>query len=172
MEIGDKLFDFKMKDAKGKTYSPDDMFRQYAILVLFFSADCDICQAYYKRLERLFTMTEDDDLGVFIVDVSPDPNFDLSEEMKELRLSGHRNIVRLLDHDHELVEKFGASFTPEAFLFDRKRELVYHGAIDDNWEFPEFVMRVYLEDAIEYTMDGMEIDFPETSPNGQPIKKD
>jgi hypothetical protein len=39
--------------------------------------------------------------------------------------------------------------------------LVYKGAIDDCWENEAMVTTVHLEDAIEETLDGMEIDFPE-----------
>ena len=54
-------------------------------------------------------------------------------------------------------------------LFNSKRELVYKGAIDDNWESESAVTSAYLEDAIEEALDGMEIDFPEIPCNGNPI---
>jgi len=63
-----------------------------------------------------------------------------------------------------------ATRTPEAFLFNSKRELVYRGAIDDSWENAKAVTRVYLEDAIEMSLDGLEVDFPEIQPVGCSIK--
>jgi hypothetical protein len=58
---------------------------------------------------------------------------------------------------------------PEVFLFNRKRELSYKGAIDDCWENEAMITNVYLEDAIEETLDGMDIDYPEITPIGTPI---
>jgi hypothetical protein len=43
---------------------------------------------------------------------------------------------------------------------------VYKGVIDDNWENETQVMMAYLEDAIEYCLDGIDIDYPELSPVG------
>jgi hypothetical protein len=64
----------------------------------------------------------------------------------------------------------GATRTPEVFLFNSRRELVYHGAVDDSWDNENAVMQVYLEDAIEYCLDGLEVDYPEIPPVGCSIK--
>ena len=48
--------------------------------------------------------------------------------------------------------------------------MVYKGAIDDSWDNENAVTRVYLEDAIEYTLDGMDIDFPEIPAVGCSVK--
>jgi len=64
----------------------------------------------------------------------------------------------------------GATRTPEVFLFNSRRELVYHGAVDDSCENENAVMQVYLEDAIEYCLDGLEVDYPEIPPVGCSIK--
>jgi len=58
---------------------------------------------------------------------------------------------------------------PEVFLFNSKRELVYRGAIDDCWDNEAMVSNVYLEDAIENALDGIEVDYPEIPPLGTPI---
>ena len=75
-------------------------------------------------------------------------------------------------HDPEQItaEKLGATRTPEAFVFNSKRKLVYKGAIDDHWENEGMVTRVYLQDAIEYTLDGMEPDFTDIPAVGCSVK--
>ena len=42
------------------------------------------------------------------------------------------NFDYLHDVDQGVARALGAERTPEVFLFDRSRALVYHGAIDDN----------------------------------------
>ncbi|MOA54296.1 hypothetical protein D3C78_1778860 [compost metagenome] len=44
--------------------------------------------------------------------------------------------------------------------------MVYKGAIDDSWENENMVTRVYLEDAIEAALDGIDVDYPEVAPVG------
>ena len=40
----------------------------------------------------------------------------------------------LYDEDGRVARSFGATRTPEVFLFDADRALRYHGAIDSDWE--------------------------------------
>jgi hypothetical protein len=90
--------------------------------------------------------------------------------MKQLHRQLNMPFPYLLDENQEVAKSLGAERTPEVFLFNNKRELVYKGAIDDNWENPNAVMQVYLEDAIEYSLDGLEIDYPEVPAIGCSIK--
>jgi hypothetical protein len=90
------------------------------------------------------------------------------------RTADHYNMdqlhfMYLKDEDQNVAKLFGATCNPEVFLFNSKRELTYKGAIDDNWESENGVTAAYLEDAIEETLDGMDIDFPEIPSNGTPI---
>ena len=55
-------------------------------------------------------------------------------------------------------------------MFNSKRELVFQGAIDDNWENESMVTRVFLQDAIEDALDGMEPDYPEIPAVGCSVK--
>jgi hypothetical protein len=81
------------------------------------------------------------------------------------------SFVYLKDENSKVAEVFNATKNPEVFLFNAKRELVYHGIIDDNWENESQVMMVYLEDAIEYCLDGVDIDYPEMPVEGCDIVK-
>ena len=37
----------------------------------------------------------------------------------------------LMDEDQETAKKYGAVCTPDPFLFDQNRKLIFHGRIDD-----------------------------------------
>jgi len=63
----------------------------------------------------------------------------------------------------------GAERTPEVFLFDRDRKLVYHGAIDDSRDEGAVTQR-YLRDAIEAVLAGDEPPVRETPPVGCTVK--
>ncbi len=52
-----------------------------------------------------------------------------------------------------MAHALGAERTPEVFLFDRDRRLVYHGAIDDSRD-ETAVHAQYLRDALEAVLAG------------------
>ena len=75
----------------------------------------------------------------------------------------------LHDPTQELARALGSKRTPEVFLFDADRRLVYHGAIDDNRD-DSAVTQHYLRDAIEALLDGREPSVADTPPVGCTVK--
>jgi hypothetical protein len=59
-----------------------------------------------------------------------------------------------LDENNTVADAFGARTTPHVFLFNKKMELVYKGAIDDNVDDAEAVTTPYLQNAIVATVAG------------------
>ncbi|MFN4083249.1 MAG: thioredoxin family protein [Bacteroidia bacterium] len=174
LQIGDKLPDFDLlgyDDLKHSQYNYAD---KYALAVVFTCNSSAISRAYSNRLIKLFSKYEDDNLaivGICSNDASQSPKDSFDEMKKAAKKLGLDNMHFdfLLDETQEIAKKFGATVTPEVFLFNRKRELVYKGAIDDNWQNEGGVTRVYLEDAIEAALDGIEVDYPEIPAVGDPI---
>ena len=75
-------------------------------------------------------------------------------------------------HDEEqlVVRALGATRTPEVFLFDRDRTLVYHGTVDDSRDDENAVTQPYLRDALDAVLAGREPDVAETPPQGCFVK--
>jgi hypothetical protein len=69
-----------------------------------------------------------------------------------------------------VARAFGASVTPEAFLFDKGGKLVYHGTIDDNHKQPDQVSKRYLKDALDAVAGGKAPSVGETKSMGCGIK--
>ncbi len=80
------------------------------------------------------------------------------------------NFPYLRDDDQSIVSSYGATKTPEVFLFDKEMTLVYHGAIDDNYENPAKVKKKYLRDAIDDLLIGKKVRTPSTPPVGCSVK--
>jgi peroxiredoxin len=59
----------------------------------------------------------------------------------------------LYDENQDVAKALGAERTPEVFVFDADRQLVYHGAVDDSREEEDVTAR-YLRDAIEAALAG------------------
>jgi peroxiredoxin len=172
LEIGEPLFKFELKGVDGKMYTNYSFADRTALLIVISCNHCPYARAYWKRLIKMSNQFEDDNLGIIVInpnDASQYPE-DSFENMVKLSQNLNFPFPYLYDETQEIANQLGAQRTPEAFLFNSKRKLVYKGAIDDSWENEHHVTRVYLEDAIEYTLDGMEPDFPEIPAVGCSVK--
>ena len=172
MKIGDKLPNFKLASVSGQWITNFDFADKYSLLIVVTCNHCKYANAYWNRLIKLHTKYEEDNLGMLAIcgnDASKYPQ-DSIEGMHELARKIHLNFPYLHDPTQSFIQVLGATRTPEVFLFNNQRELVYCGAIDDCWENENGVMNGYLDDAIEYCLDGLEVDYPEIEPVGCSIK--
>ncbi len=96
----------------------------------------------------------------------PDDSF---EQMVARATNQGFNFDYLHDADQSLAHALGAERTPEVFVFDRDRRLVYHGAIDDNRD-ETAVGRQYLRDALEAVTGGATPAVGETPAVGCTVK--
>ena len=76
----------------------------------------------------------------------------------------------LHDEDQSVARAYGATRTPEVFLFDAQGALRYHGRVDDNYENPEAVQSHDLRNALEAVLSGKSPAIVETAPVGCTIK--
>ena len=172
MNIGDKLSNFKLQATNGEWFSNFAFADKYALCIIIMSNSCKYSEAYWKRILKMSDQYEEDSLAVIAVnanDANQDPSESFDNMKALLKKYNHEGFVYLHDVDQSLVKNLGAEKTPEIFLFNSKRELVYKGIMDDNWENETQVMMAYLEDAIEYCLDGVDIDYPEMPGPGCPI---
>lgn len=172
MNIGEILTPFNLKSTNGEFVSSYDYSDKYAFLVCVTCNHCKYAQAYWSRLIKLAQKFEEDNLGMVAICGNDADQYPLDgyENMKSLAEQFNLPFEYLHDVNQEVMKSLGATKTPEVFLFNQRRELVYKGAIDDSWDNDQTIMKVYLEDAIDYTLDGVEIDYPEVDPVGCSIK--
>jgi len=174
LQIGDKLPGFNLMGYDDKLHSHFEFADKYALAIVFTCNTSPASQAYSQRLIKLFEKYEEDNLAIIGIN-SNDSAQSAEDSLEGIKLATYHfklhelHFMYLKDEDQSVAKQFGATANPEVFLFNSKRELVYKGAIDDNWESETGVTQAYLEDAIEEALDGMEIDFPEIPTNGTPI---
>ena len=75
-----------------------------------------------------------------------------------------------VDETSDLARAFGASATPEAFLFDAKGMLVYHGTVDDNMRDAKAVKAPWLRQAVDAVAAGRTVATSQTKAMGCSIK--
>ena len=95
----------------------------------------------------------------------------LCHHMKEYAKGQGYPFSYVLDNNSVMADAFGATRTPEVFLFDKSGKLVYHGAIDDNSNDPGEVTRKHAAIAIDEMVAGKAVSTTKTRFVGCGIKR-
>ena len=172
MRIGDPAPDFvDLLGTDGKKYSLNS-FADVPTLVLVVSCNhCPYVQAYEDRM--IATQRDYKDRGVSFVAVNSNYDKDYPEDSHENMVKRAKekgfNFPYVRDETQSLAKALSAVCTPEVFVFDRERRLVYHGRIDDNRD-PNKVTRHDLRKALDDITAQKKPAVAETRPFGCSVK--
>ena len=149
--LGAKAIDFCLKGIDGRMCSLTDYDNKDILVIVFMCNHCPYVRAVDSRLVQLqkrFASQSVQFIGINPNDdiTYPDDNFE--NMVKRAEEKGY-NFPYLKDDDQSVAKKYQAQCTPDIYVYDKKRELCYHGRIDDNWEQPDRVTSHDLSDAIE-----------------------
>jgi len=171
LKIGYPAPDFNLLSVDGSKYSLHSFAEKKAIVIVFSCNHCPYAQAYEDRIIQI-QKDYSDNLQVVVINSNDDIGYpeDSFENMKERSKNKNYNFPYLRDDTQGVAKAYDASHTPEIFLINEKRELVFHGKIDDNWQEPSSVKASYLRNAIDELLAGKEISVPETFTIGCTIK--
>ena len=166
------MSDVKMMGVDGKSVSIADLRGAKGTLVLFTCNHCPWAKAWETRIVELGNTYAKRGVGVIAVNPNDPAAYaeDAYETMQERAKQRGMVFPYVVDATSDLARAFGATHTPEAFLFDRKGKLVYHGGIDDNAKQPDKVTARWLRDALESTVAGKAVALRETKALGCSIK--
>ena len=171
LKIGSYAPDFKLPAIDGKNYSLNDFTLKKALIVIFSCNHCPYVQAYEDRIIEIQKIYSKDVQVVAInsndLEDYPDDSFDNMKDRAQIK---GFNFPYLRDDSQTVAKAYGATHTPEIFLFDNERKLAFHGKIDDNWQDQKSVKSKYLRNAIDELLAGKQISVPETFTIGCTIK--
>lgn len=172
LKIGSEAPDFFLKGVDDKKYSLASFSDKKILIVIFSCNHCPYVQAYQQRIIDLQNEFAKDGIQIVAINSNDDTQYpeDSFEEMKKRAEEKKFNFPYLRDETQEIAKAYGATHTPQIFLFDANRKLRYEGKIDDNWREPERVKSKYLRDAIVEVLNGKEVSVPETFSIGCTIK--
>jgi len=134
LPLGTTAPDFKLPDTNGKTVSLADFKDKPVLLVLFI---CNHCP-YVKHIRAGLAQLGRDYLpkGVAIVginsnDVANYPDDSPAKMKEEVKSAGYL-FPYLYDETQAAAKAYRAACTPDIYLFDKDRKLVYRGQMDDS----------------------------------------
>lgn len=135
LELGTIAPDFQIPDVvSGKTISLADFADQKALLVIFASPHCPFVQHIKYELAQLGQDYLDRGLAIVAISSNDPIQYpdDAPEKVKEFAESLSFNFPFGFDETQAVAKAYQAACTPDFFLFDADRKLVYRGQLDDS----------------------------------------
>ena len=174
LDIGSEmpLAEVKMADVGGKNVSLKDAMGENGLLVVFSCNTCPWVNAWEDRYISVSKLSQKKGVGMIAINPNEGSreNGDSMDDMQSRAKKAKYDFYYTLDKESKLASAFGASRTPQIYLFNNKGTLVYRGAIDDNARRPRKVENPYLMDAINAMVAGKKINTASTKALGCGIK--
>ena len=163
----------KLQSINGYSYSLESISEKNGLIVIFTSNTCPFVIKWEDRYTMVEELAKKNNLGLVYINSNykKRDGDDSFEKMKEHAKKYNYRSPYLLDTESTLANSFGAKTTPHVFMFNKEFQLVYKGAIDDNYKDIDRVKEFYLKDAIEQLVNGKKIKVSETDPVGCSIKR-
>jgi len=161
-----------MKGVDGKEITIASAAGKKGTLVIFTCNGCPWVKAWEKRTVELGNTYSKRGIGVVAINAN-DPERSAADSYAEMQKRAKQRGIRyayVMDATSDVARAFGATRTPEAFLFDAEGKLVYHGVIDDNAHEPDKVSKRYLREALDAVLTGQAVTTAETKSLGCGIK--
>jgi thiol-disulfide isomerase/thioredoxin len=156
----------------GKNHSLDDLKDKDVVVVAFLCCSCPAVEDYEDRLIALAKKHggPKGKVGVVAINVNTIDE-DRPPAMKKRAEAKGYPFPYLYDETQKIARDFGAAYTPEFFVLDKARKVVYLGAFDDD-EAPAKVKARFVEDAVAAAIAGKAPAVGETLGRGCRIRYD
>jgi peroxiredoxin len=146
-----------LEDYRGKAWSLTDWQASKALVVAFVGVECPLVQHYAARMQQLADKYADSGVAFIAIDSNQQ---DSLAELAHFARTHKLEFPVLKDAGNKVADAMGAERTPEVFLLDAERRVVFHGRIDDQFTYgrqkPK-VEKAYLTDALDQLIAGQPI---------------
>ncbi len=176
IEIGSSIpmGDVKMKGVDKKELALNDVKTNDGLLVMFSCNTCPYVVKSQERTKEMLAYAKAKGIGAVVIN-SNEARRESDDSPKAMakyaKDNGYTNVGYLIDEKSKLADAFGATRTPEVFLFDGNGKLMYKGAMEDNPTAPAESKELYLKDAIDKITSGQMPDPSSTKSIGCTIKR-
>ena len=171
LSLGDAAPEWKdLEGTDGVKHALADLKASELVVVVFTCNSCPIAVGYEDRLLAFAKKHAGEKSGVTIVAINVNTiKEDALPEMKKRAEKKKFPFEYLYDPSQEIAKKFGATTTPEFFLLNKERKVVYMGALDDKLD-PAEAQTQHLTDALKSARGGEKEIELETLPRGCKIR--
>jgi peroxiredoxin len=138
----------------GRAHSLADLRDKQVVVVVFTCNSCDVATAYEDRLIALANQYAGS--GAKVAFVAINVNTIAEDRLDQMKVRAKQKgypFAYLFDETQQIAKDYGATFTPEFFVLNGQRRVVYMGGMDNHSE-PAYVTERYLAPAIEAALVG------------------
>ena len=135
LALGTTAPDFRLPDVvSDNTISLATFSGKKALLVMFVCQHCPYVQHVKEELARLGQDYARTDVGIVAISANDAANYpdDAPDRLKAMAQEEGFRFPFCYDESQETAKAYTAACTPDFFLFDAKRTLVYRGQLDDS----------------------------------------
>ena len=134
LELGTPLPPFRLPDPEGKMVTSDEFAGSPALLVAFICNHCPYVKHLRDGLAEFARDYQGSGLAMVAIssnDAANYPDDSPAKMAEEVEQAGYV-FPYLYDESQEVAKAYRAACTPEFYLFDADRRLVYRGQFDDS----------------------------------------
>ena len=127
----------KLKDVSGKEITLQEQAKSNGLLVMFSCNTCPVVRGYQERTKAICKYAAEKNLGVVLLNSNEAfRNDDESlQAMKDYAGNQQYQWFYAVDKNNELADAFGASRTPECFVFNAKgKNFNMNASLPVNWQ--------------------------------------
>ncbi|MBI1992348.1 MAG: thioredoxin family protein [Candidatus Omnitrophica bacterium] len=135
LALGTPAPDFRLPDVvSGDTVSLATFAGKKALLAMFICRHCPYVQHVKEELARLGRDYTNKDVGIVAISANDAANYpeDAPDSLKAMAEDEGFVFPFCYDERQETAKAYTAACTPDFFLFDADRKLVYRGQLDDS----------------------------------------
>jgi peroxiredoxin len=167
LTIGDRCPTFRdLPGIDGKAHSFADLKDKDVMVLAIITNHCAIAISYEKRIIDFVKKHAGPESKVGFVAINVNTQeIDRLPKMIERATDKGFNFTYLFDESQKIATELGATVTPEFFVLNKERRIVYMGALDDN-NLEKAARTNYLEAAVEAALKGETPAVAETMPRG------
>jgi len=172
MDIGSEPIDFELKGTDGNTYTLSSFKEKKYLAIMFSCNHCPYVVASEREFVELQSEFENDSFQLIAINPNDEVSYptDSFDNMVKRADEKKFNFPYLRDDSQEIAKKYNAGRTPEIFLYNQDRKLVYYGRINDNPKNLSEITRHDLKEAMRELISGKAISMPVTQALGCSIK--
>ncbi|MHC4185996.1 MAG: thioredoxin family protein [Planctomycetota bacterium] len=134
LQLGTPAPLFNLPDTEGNIVSLADFNEAPALLVIFMCNHCPFVKHILKAMIELIEEYQEKGVAVVGVNSNDVDNYpeDKPEAMKKVAGEAGFTFPYLFDETQDVAKAYRAACTPDFFLFNEERRLVYRGQMDDS----------------------------------------
>ena len=159
LKTGDVAPDFELLGIDDKKHSINDYKEYDGVLVIFMCNHCPYVQAKIDAINEVHAKFKDK-IAVIGINSNDPTNYpdDSFDNMKKVAAEKEIKFDYLVDDTQEIARNYGATCTPDPFLFDKEKKLIFHGRIDNAMKPEDTATEKTMINNIEKFLSGEKIE--------------